>query len=182
MLLPDLLARCPSAAITFLQATYVELATSGGMYRVDFIAKAEFRLRKGTEGPLAHFVAHPLLYDHNEPKLTLRLGSKPTDPEALIEALEQCVTQWTHGWRTWRSYTFQQRAVPRSSIRKGQGTLLQSVPLSLAREVLTICHQQGVALHYFEPEKDLPPVERSFSVLFIGNNYVVARDFRVQPL
>ncbi|WP_303312182.1 hypothetical protein [Hymenobacter sp. BT730] len=182
MLLPDLLAICPSAAITFTQATYIEVATSIGRYRIDFISKAEFRLRKGTEGAFVYFVEHPLLLDHNEPKVTLHLGSKPSNPEALIEAIEQCIAQVSHGWRTWRSYTFQHREAPRTSIRHGQGILLQSAPLSLARKVISICHQQGVTLRYFEPEEVLTPVEKPYSVLFLGVDYVIARGFRVQLL
>lgn len=181
MLLPDFLAHYPSATITFTQATYVELATAGGMYRLDFIDKAEFRLRKDTGGALAHYTTHPLLSNHNEPLLTLYLNSKPADPPAFIQAIEQRLQQLTQGWREWQSYLFHGK-VNGDNVRKGLGVLLYSAPLSLAREVIAVCEQHGVTTRYFEPTEDLSPVKRPFSVLFIGVNYVVARDFRILPL
>lgn len=181
MLLPDFLAHYPSATITFIQATYVELATAGGMYRLDFINKAEFRWRKGTGGALAHYTTHPLLSNHNEPLLTLYINSKPADPAALLQAIEQRLRQLAQGWREWDSYLLHGK-ITGDNVRKGLGTLLRSAPLSLAREVITICEQHGVATRYFEPTEDLTPVARPFSVLFIGANYVVAQDFRIRPL
>jgi hypothetical protein len=181
MLLPDFLAHYPSATVTFTQTTYVELATAGGMYHLDLIDKAEFRLRKGTGGALAHYTTHPLLSNHNELLLTLYINSKPADPKALLEAIEQRIGQLTQGWREWHTYLLQWE-VTCTNVRKGLGLLLRSAPVSLAREVIAVCEQHGVATRYFEPTLDLPPLERPFSVLFIGANYVVARDFRICPL
>ena len=79
------------------QATYVIIAVNGQHICLDFIGKAEFRLKKNTNGICSILSEHPILIDHNEPWSETYINSIPSDPELFINDLKKRITDITGG-------------------------------------------------------------------------------------
>jgi hypothetical protein len=187
-MLADFIETYHTATIVSTQTTYLNLAVEKGAFRVDFIDKAEFRLKAGTQGILAIYSQHPLLLDHNEPRTSLYINSRPNNPQLLFEDIEQAVAQVSEGWRDLSFYLFRWNkagaiVLAKNNIEQGSGILLDFAPASIVRAVVAACEKHGAATKFFGSlEIDLNSSHKDFKVLFIGSCYVIARKFLVRAL
>ena len=175
-----------TATITRTQTTYLDLAVATGTFRVHYRDKAEFLIRNGANGMLAHGTAHPLLWDYNGPWNTLYVSGPAPDPPALVDALQSAVATASHQWRALDRYLFganraNSLALLKQNLADGSGLLLEGAPVVIAQAVSEICQQNGTATYSLAPLGPAPVTE-PFSVLFIGTCYVIARGFKVQEL
>ncbi len=164
------------------QATFLTLKIDGQQIRFDLIDKMEFNLKKGTRGQLKIYEAHPLLIDYNENTLTTYINSKPNHFESFISDFENAINEITGGWRDWTSYV-QDRNINFTvdtfldNVKSGTGKLLKA-PFSITQKVVEICKKHHVATKVFGGE-----LQRcSYKLIFIADNYVIAKEFRWHPI
>ncbi|SFQ79395.1 hypothetical protein [Hymenobacter arizonensis] len=189
-MLTDWLTHPRQATIIQAQTTYVRVAVAptNAPFRLDFRAKKEARLKPGAHGAITHHTTHPLLLDHNEPAVQLFLTSRPHDPQALGAAIVHCVDAFSQGWRDvphylCRWHRFQAVARVQQTLQEGSGVLLYHAPASLAKAVIGVCQQHGVATkHFGDPDGVLARPDPPSSVVLIGSNYVIAEHFLVRAL
>jgi len=177
-----------TATITRTQTTFLDLAVTTGTFRVHYRDKAEFLIRNGANGALAHGTEHPLLWDYNGPWNTLYVSGAAPDPPALVDALQRAVAIASHQWRALDRYLFGSNpanslALLEQNLADGSGLVLEGAPVVIAQAVSQVCQQHGAATYSLAPLGPAPaPVTEPFSVLFIGTCYVIARGFEVQEL
>jgi hypothetical protein len=177
----------PTAKIVYTQTTYMHLEVEDGLFKVSFKDKADFQLKRGAHGTLAHYTSHPLLLNYNEARTTLYINSRPENPQALLEDIETAIDAVFSGWSDWRSVLFGNRkadavALVRQNIAHGRGILLDYAPASIIRAVTAACEKHGVATRFFGSQNWSPSPRETFSILFVGSYYVIARDFQVSEL
>ncbi|WP_157530485.1 hypothetical protein [Hymenobacter norwichensis] len=178
----------PTAKITYIQSTFLELATDVELHRIEFIGKVEARLKRGIHGELQYRTAHYLLTLYHEPLAHVFLNSRSGRSEELIEAIDQLILKLPGGWRS-QWLKFQSRDTRQEMVRvieRGRGHLLNCVPQVLADEVETLCwlYDANTTMNVRQSiPRPLPAkVNLPFAVLFIGNNYVIAQDFYISTL
>lgn len=188
-MLTEFIARHQTAKIVLLQTSYMHLEDENGLFKVEFKDKATFQLKLGAKGTLAHYISHPLLLLHNEARTTLYLNSRPQNPQALLEDIERAIDSVFSGWHDWPSlffgfgnYKAPAVALARHNITQGSGILLDYAPASIIKAVIAACEKHGVATRFFGSLDANPSPRGSFSILFVGSCYVVARDFRIHAL
>ena len=166
-----------TAIITRTQTTYLDLAVPSGTFRIQYRDKAEFLVRKGANGVLAHYTEHPLLWDYNGPWNTLYVSAAAPNPPALVNALQGAVATASHQWRALDRYLFGSNranslALLGQNLADGSGLLLEGAPVAIAQAVSQVCQQHGAATYSLAPLGPAPaPVTEPFSVLFIGTCY-----------
>jgi hypothetical protein len=181
--------RHQTAKMVLLQTTYMHLEVESGLFKVDYKDKASYQLKLGAQGALAHYTSHPLLLPHNEARTTLYLNSRPENPQALLEDIERAIDSVFDGWYDWRSlffgagnYKASAVALARQNIAQKTGILLDYAPASIIKAVAAACEKHGVATKYFGSLDVVPSPRGTFSILFVGACYVIARDFRINAL
>ncbi len=160
------------------QATLIKLIIDEELIRFDFVDKREFKLKKGTSGQLFIYNEHPLLLDYNENILTTYINSKPDHFDNFVEDFEKAINEITHGWRNWKSYV-QDRFINLkldtfiNNVKNGTGILMEA-PFSITQNAIKVCDKHKVATKTFgnELKKD------NFKLIFIADNYVIAKEFR----
>ena len=177
-----------TATITRTQTTFLGLAVATGTFRVHYRDKAEFLIRNGANGVLAHGTEHPLLWDYNGPWNTLYVSGPAPNPPVLVDALQRAVATASHHWRTLDRYVFGSHrvnalALLEQNVAAGSGRLVEGAPVVIAQVVSAVCQQHGPATYSLTPLGPAPaPVTEPFSVLFIGTSCVIARGFMVPGL
>ncbi|WP_152560132.1 hypothetical protein [Hymenobacter sp. IS2118] len=186
-MLTDFIDKYQTAKIVLLQTTYMHLAVGDGVFKIAFKDKAEYFLKRGKSGPLSYYTNHPLLLNHNEPRTTLYINSKPPDPQSLLEDIVTGINAIYQDWRDWRTTLFGNRkqaaaALAQQNLLHGNGILLDYAPAPIVRAVIAACEKHGVATRYFGSLEAIPSPRGEFKVLFIGPYYVIARDFRISTV
>jgi hypothetical protein len=186
-MLAAFIEKYPTAKIVLTQTTYMHLEVEDSLFKVSFKDKADFQLKRGAYGTLAHYTSHPLLLNYNEARTTLYINSQPDNPQALLEDIETAINAAFSGWSDWRSVFFGNRkaeavALVRQNIAHGRGILLDYAPVSIIRAVIAACEKHGVATRFFGSQNWSPSPRGTFSILFVGSCYVIARDFQVNAL
>ena len=177
-----------TATITRTQTTYLDLAVATGTFRVHYRDKAEFLIRNGVTGVLAHCIEHPLLWDYNGPCNTLYVSGAAPDPPALVDALQRAVATASYQWRALDRYLpgsnqANSLALLEQNLADGSGLLVEGAPGVIAQAISEICQEYGAATYSLTPLGPTPvPVTEPFSVLFISACYTIARGFKVQEL
>jgi hypothetical protein len=187
-MLDSFIDRYSEATITRVQTTYLEVAVSTGVFRIQYRDKVEFVAKPSAQGRLAQMRDHPLLWDYNGPCDTVYLSTAALDPPHLVAELQRVVATVTQGWRSLERYLFLR---PKASaltlltqnLADGSGLLLQRAPFAIGEVVRTACQQHGVTTYTLPP---IAPVSTGLplprQVLFIGGCYVIARDFEVHAI
>lgn len=160
------------------QATFLTLKIDDQLYRFDFIDKREFNLRKGTHGQFSIYETHPLLIDHNENIVTTYINSKPDNFDNFVTDFENAINEITEGWRNWTNYV-QDRNIKftvdtfLNNVKNGIGKLMEA-PFSITQKVLKVCDKHNVETKTFGNELK----QDNFKIIFIADNYVIAKEFR----
>lgn len=163
------------------QTTFAVLTILGKYYRVDYLEKAEARLRPGMRGEFVSYSQHPLLLKYNSRSATVYINSKPQDPEGLFLKIQARIHAGFQGWRDWRCVLFGRGEGSENLLRKnltdGSGMLLEDAPVTIAKDVIATCTEYGASTYSIGGLSEDIPVTPSFHLLLIGEGYVIARDF-----
>jgi hypothetical protein len=154
------------------QATFLTLKIDDQLFRFDLIDKKEFSLKKGTQGHLNIVEIHPLLIDYNENSLTTYINSKPDHFDNYLADFENAINEITKGWRNWTNYLLD-RDIFLNNVKSGTGKLLEA-PISITQKVVDICNKHSVATKTFGDELK----RNNYKLIFIADNYVIAKEFR----
>ena len=160
------------------QATFLTLKIDGQLFRFDLFDKKEFNLKKGTSGLLSIYETHPLLIDYNENIVTTYINSKPDNFYNFIADFENAINEITQGWRNWTNYV-QDRNINftvetfLNNVKDGTGKLIEA-PFSITQKALNVCDKHNVATKSFGNELK----HDNFKLIFIADNYVIAKEFR----
>ena len=146
--------------------------------RFDFIRKKEFHLKKGNIGQFSYFENHPLLIDYNENIVETFINSKPEHIDVFISDFKKSIEAITEGWRSWTSYVENKDSnltieTFLSNVNNGTGKILEA-PFTINQKVVAVCDLHNVSTVTFGKELE----RNNFSLIFIGDNYVIAKDFR----
>lgn len=178
MTLEELKGKIVEVGIT--QTTYVQLKTDTQSYKVSFINKKEFDLKKGTVGELKYYEEHPLLIDFNEILESTYIGSKAEDAELVADEVKNAIEEVTLGWRPWTTYFVNRNAqygyqIFMNNLKTGNGKILDSPP-TITKKVVEVLSKHSIKTSTV----DSRPYEiKKSKLLLIGNNYVIAEDFKV---
>ena len=164
------------------QTTFAILSMPGQQYRVDYLEKAEACLKPGMLGKFMSCSEHPLLLKFNSRLAEVYINSRPQDPENLLLVIQQRIEEVFQGWRDWRSVLSGGRRFGEDLLRKnlldGSGLLLPDAPASVAKAVINACHEYGASTYFRGDLDNTSPISLASHLLFIGDGYVIARDFR----
>jgi hypothetical protein len=168
--------------IDHYQATYLVLKVENQLFRVDFSAKKAFHLKKGTFETFYYFENHPLLMDYNESWLATYINSKPEQVEDFITDFKNMIDEMTEGWRQWTHYVVDKKTrftedTFVDNVKHGRGKLFNA-PFTITQKVLAVCAKHHVATKTFGNEFK----SDAFKLILIGDNYVIAKAFRIQTL
>lgn len=183
----------PSGTVRYSQTSSLELTTTVEVHRIDFRHRVAAHLKRGTGGEVTFCTDHPALLYYNGPITALTFSISAGASAAFLAAYEQCLTACTTGWRaflpTW-SGIGKQLPWLNEWLRRGNAYTIYA-PEWVADEIVAVCKvygaetrglKRGELLHsrYFvlKPLRVEPP----FNALFIGQNYIIARDFYVSTL
>lgn len=160
------------------QATFLTLKIDDQLFRFDLIDKKEFHLKKGTLGQFSIYETHPLLIDYNENIVTTYINSKPDNFENFVTDFENAINEITEGWRNWINYVSDRNInftvdTFLSNVKSGTGKLMEA-PFSITQKAIKVCDKHNVATKTFGNELK----QDNFKLIFIGDNYVIAKEFR----
>ncbi|MCI1189487.1 hypothetical protein MON38_18855 [Hymenobacter sp. DH14] len=164
------------------QTTFAVLTILGRRYRVDYLEKAEARLKPGVRGEFVICSEHPLLLGYNSRSATVYINSKPQEPEELFFRIREQIQAGFQGWRDWRCVLFGKGKGGENLLRKnltdGSGMLLESAPVTIAKAVIATCAEHGVSTYIIGGLNEDAPAIPKYHLLLIGDGYVIAQDFR----
>ncbi len=160
------------------QATFLTLKIDDQLFRFDLIDKKEFHLKKGTLGQFSIYETHPLLIDYNENIVTTYINSKPDNFDNFVADFENAINEITEGWRNWTNYVSDRNInftidTFLSNVKSGTGILMEA-PFSITQKAIKVCDKHNVATKTFGNELK----QDNFKLIFIGDNYVIAKEFR----
>ena len=160
------------------QATFLMLKIDDQLFRFDLINKKKFNLKKGTRGKFNIYETHPLLIDYNENIVTTYINSKPDHFNNFVTDFKNAINEITKGWRNWTNYV-QDRNINftvdtfLNNVKNGTGKLLKA-PFSITQKVIEVCAYHNVATKTFGNKLK----KNNFKLIFIADNYVIAKEFR----
>ncbi|WP_210489411.1 hypothetical protein [Rufibacter aurantiacus] len=162
------------------QTTYVQVKTDNKSYKISFINKKEFELKKGTVGELLFYEDHPLLIDFNEILESTYIGSKAEDAELVADEVKKAIEEVTLGWRPWTTFFVNRNAqygyqIFMNNLKTGSGKILDAPP-TITKKVVEVLHKHSIVTSTLDSRHY--EIKKS-KLLLIGNNYVIAEDFKV---
>jgi len=185
-MLDDFIATYQTATVVVAQTTYAVVATPAGNFRIDFIDKAEARLKPKKHGALFCDSVHPLLLGYNGGAATVYINSRPKDSQSFFTDIQEQIQTIYQGWRDWRCVLFGRGEHAehwlRTNLSDGSGMLLQKAPALVVKTVVDICTTHGVSTTVFGDAAPVPHTADPFYVLLIGSSYVIVKGFRVHAL
>jgi hypothetical protein len=162
-------------SVMVAQTTFAVLTILGRYYRVDYLEKAEARLRPSMRGEAASYSEHPLLLKYNSSQVSVYINSKPQNPQGLLLEIRERVEAQLQGWRD-PSLIIYPRLLQQNLI-DGSGMILQAAPEPIATAVIKACTEQNVLTWAPESFGGLRG-KSPYHLLLIGDGYVIARNFR----
>lgn len=178
MALEELKGKIVEVGIT--QTTYVQLKVDGLSYKVSYLNKKEFILKRGTVGELQFYEDHPLLIAFNEILESTYIGSKADDVELVANEVKKAIEEATLGWHHWTIYLVNRNAqygyqIFISNLMTGSGKILDAPP-TITKKVVEVLRKHSIDTstlksRHYEIRKN--------KLLLIGTNYVIAEDFKV---
>lgn len=178
----------PTGRITYTQTSFLELTTAVEVHRVEFIGKVAMGLKRGSWGPLRYYQHHPALSFFNDSLQLVTLEPRRGIPAAFYSEYAQCLTQASADWRryvpSWGGVSYVGQEQVAALLPRGRRASVY-LPDYLAQEVVALCQRYQVAATSQEAERVYPrglTVAPPVSLLLIGTNYVIARDFYISTL
>lgn len=181
----DLIERFESGAtgeIVKTQTTYLDIvctfqykvSTRQENFRIHYLGKREFLLNKGKFTRLQLIQEHPLLLDYIEPIVNVHLVSNVSDKQKFREELKSLAYQIFGEWRSFEDYL----NMPLDKFLEKSYGILMSAPKTFAEAVVQMAEKDDIKLiiHDYDKKTDKP------FVIFFGEGYVIADDFKVEAL
>ena len=143
-------------------------------YKVNYISKQEFSIESRSFDGIQIFNEHPLLEEHEYSNTELIISTIANEPDLLSREIFQSLKLHYQGWRTDNYLNTEYDIV--KMLSEGQGMLYRGPP-SGAHVVELILKKHNIvfkALIRGKIEND------KYKVLFLGKNYIVAKDFKVE--
>ncbi|MCH5716900.1 hypothetical protein [Niabella hibiscisoli] len=170
-----------SVQVENYQTTFLTLKVDGRLFRLDFIDKKEFKLKKGILGQLRIYETRPLLIDYNENIVTAYINSKPEHFDDFVADFANAINEITKGWRSWANYVTDRKINSTlnnflNNVKRGIGKLMEA-PFSITQIAIKVCDKHNVATKMFGNELK----RENFKLMLIGgDNYVIAKEFRIR--
>lgn len=142
-------------------------------YKIDYIEKKEFLIDELSFCGVRVVSEHPLLEHYKQPTLVIYISSKVENASDLASELSAMVNEEYCGWRT-VGECFNPQCSVESLLDGGYG-LLYSGPDRLGQKVISKLEENGVK---FSTESRKLKLTHTPKVLLVGNNVIVAGDFR----
>jgi hypothetical protein len=168
--------------IVTTQTTYLDLACScqphselPEKYRVHYRGKREFSVETGVFSTLQLFENHPLLIQYTEPMVAVQLVSSVPDKQLFRENVEIAIDRVFGRWRSIEEYQF----MPLNTFLEESYGIFVEAPKSLAEALWQAGERSGVKLTMLERHK---PKDIFPRVLLLDSWYVIADDFRIEPV
>lgn len=162
------------------QTTFLIIEYEKQFYRIDFINKVEFYLKKGTFGKLNIENQNPLLINYQEDFIITYINSPYENPNNILEELKEIINIQTQNLRNWKIY-FEDNAINltleriKENIKKGRGKLCEA-PISISNKIVEYCNKLNLKTKTFDKKNyDVKP----YKLLTISNNYVIAMNFKL---
>ncbi|MBX7245593.1 MAG: hypothetical protein K1X53_08835 [Candidatus Sumerlaeaceae bacterium] len=157
------------------QTTYWDLRDDRGITRIHFVGKLEVGFTDPQALSWSIEQDHPVLLDYQFPWDGIYPASPASDVGQVFDDLTHAIEAKLDGWRRAKHYMNPSRA--RRVLREGCGLLVTGPPLVVeaCREVLT---SNGIR------SSCVPSKDRRWpaQALIVGQNFVVAKSFRVEEL
>jgi len=163
------------------QSTFVILNVDNRTVKITLNNKKEFWIKNKGNAPLKYFESHPLLLDYNYSFETVYLNSKVDNIDNFIIDFKKAIDDKTQGWRDWKKYIVQENFFTFDTFKKnlldGSGRLIDA-PNIITKNIVEVCEKLGVKVKISEPLSSRIP---EYKLLMIGNNYIIAKEFKIQP-
>jgi hypothetical protein len=159
------------------QATFCDLDLDDGRcLRVHFIDKLESRLKAERFFTVRLVDQHPLLVEYTDQWVELSFKGVPTDPDRIVAGIEDAVADASHGWRS--AHLYLNTSIAPVHLLQTDGGIIWVGPDVHALNVQPVLEAGGLSVQRF----NLGRRPKSCKVALFGQSYVVARDFRVDPI
>ncbi len=161
---------------------FLTLKIDEKLYKINFIDKQEFKLKKGNWGHFQMYEKHPLLLNFNENILITYLNSKPADSQSFVKDLENTINAATGGYRSWKIYfediltNFKEETF-QANVKSGFGKLFEA-PFSITQKALEVCTKHSIKTITFGGDLK----QENYKLICIDNNYVIAKEFELHLL
>ncbi|MBX3321036.1 MAG: hypothetical protein KF890_14225 [Nitrospira sp.] len=164
--------KCPGQVIRRQTTSWTIKTASGERWRIHFLNKVEFGFSESPYSTLTVSDNHPLLAQYSEPWFELYFLGIPNDPEVVTTAMASAVAEATEGWRRFDNYV--NRSAPLSG---GYGSLMRA-PQTVIQAVEAVLANTGAKTKTI----DCTRPAYSYQVLLLDKSFVIAEDFRFEPL
>ena len=156
------------------QTTYLKFTNSesGLKYRIDYKNKIEFFIKPGPFTGISIVDKHPLLDEHEHTNTILYIFGKSTEHKLVASQITEAIHKHYEGWRRIQNYCNQDYGFEKI-LDEGSG-LLYDGPPSGAEVIKKILKEHDISPSTPWEGKNNG---KKYKVLFLGSNYVVARNF-----
>lgn len=156
------------------QSTFIRFVTpESRQYKIDYIEKKEFLVDELSFRGVRVPSEHPLLDHYKQPILDVYISSKVENPAELARELSAMVNKEYYGWRTVNECFNPQCSI--ESLLDGGYGLLYSGPNILGQKVISKLEENVIT---FSTKSHQFKATHTPKVLLLGNNVIVAEDFR----
>ncbi|NIT12711.1 MAG: hypothetical protein GTN99_00220 [Candidatus Dadabacteria bacterium] len=158
------------------QATYVKFteAETKKSIKINFIDKRELFIKPGSFTGFSIVDKHPLLEQHENTNTTLYISTSTTEHQTVDSEISVALYEHYKGWRGIKNYCNIGYGVEKI-LKQGSGLLYEGPP-SGAEVVKNVLKKYDIS---FTSSTEGKPNGKKYKVLFLGNNYVIAKDFKV---
>jgi len=155
------------------QTTYWDFGDEGRSFRIHFLGKQEQRFSQEAVPSFEIVSDHLVLMEYRFRWDSLYVSSASREPESLLRGLLASLNQGLLPWRDAAGY-FNNLSGPLAVLRSGYGFLFRG-PEPLAEKLGGLLAESRIEfLRIPGPEADWP-----MQALIAGENFVVAREFRI---
>ena len=158
------------------QTTYsiIEEQKNSKSYKISYVSKQEFSIESENFEGIEILDEHPLLEEYEYSFTKLYVSTATKESKLLSDEIHQALKLHYQGWRT-DNYLNTEYNIG-NILSEGQG-MLYSGPPSGAHVVESILNNHNVSFNALYRGK---VKEEKYKVLFLGENYIVAKDFKVE--
>ena len=159
------------------QTTFWDIQTiDEATIRVHFDGKVEFSFGESGFPDVELASSHPLLTEYKSPKDSLYVASSVANPEEVLSDLRSAAVTYFSSWRPLARYLNDQISAERL-LRDGYGLLMRG-PREFIADAAAICCRYGIQVSVLPGGR----TQTLLSALILGQNFVIARAFRFEPM
>lgn len=158
------------------QSTFVKFtdSKSGYTFKIEYRDKQEYYIKPGSFRGISIVNKHLLLEQHEYSYTNLYISSASKEYEIVDTKIEDAIYEHYNGWRGIKNYCNISYGVEKI-LKQGSGLLYEGPP-SGAEVVNNVLKEYNIL---YSSTSEGKPNGQKYKVLFLGSNFVVARDFEV---